>query len=53
MVRQPTMNLLSIKNLFSRNTGGPLNANRIKQLDSEEVDRMISNVNLALRSKPI
>ena len=51
MVRQRTMNLLSIQNLWSRNTGGKLSANRIKQLDSQELDELITNSDLALAIK--
>src|SRR5436305_5492179 len=38
LVRQRTANLLSIQNLYSRNTGWSLSANRIKKLTSEQVD---------------
>jgi transposase len=51
MVRQRTMNLLSIQNLFSRNTGGSMNANRVKRLDSKEIDELIPNTDLALAIK--
>src|SRR5438876_12124020 len=36
LVRQKTANLLSIQNLYSRNTGWSLSANRIKKLTSEQ-----------------
>jgi hypothetical protein len=39
MVRERTANLLSIQNLFSRNTARSMNANRIKALDSQQVTR--------------
>jgi transposase len=51
MVRQRTMNLLSIQNLFSRNTGGSMNANRVKRLDSKEVESLFPNTDLALAIK--
>jgi transposase len=51
MVRQRTMNLLSIQNLFSRNTGGSMSANRVKRLDSKEIDELVSNADLALAIK--
>jgi transposase len=51
MVRQRTMNLLSIENLFSRNTGGSMSANRVKRLDSKEVESLVPNADLALAIK--
>ncbi len=51
MVRQRTANLLSIQNLFSRNTGSSMSANRIKALDSEEVDELVPDTDLALAIK--
>ena len=51
MVRQRTMNLLSIQNLFSRNTGGSMSANRVKRLDSKEIDELVPNADLALAIK--
>jgi transposase len=51
MVRQRTMNLLSIQNLFSRNTGGKISANRVKRLDSKEIDELVPNADLALAVK--
>ena len=51
MVRQRTANLLSIQNLFSRNTGGSMSANRVKRLDSKEIDDLIPNADLALAIK--
>lgn len=51
MVRQRTANLLSIENLFSRNTGGKISANRVKRLDSKEIDELNPNVDLALAMK--
>ena len=51
MVRQRTANLLSIENLFSRNTGGSMSANRVKRLDSKEVEELVANPDLALAIK--
>src|SRR6476660_318285 len=51
MVRQRTMNLLSIQNLWSRNTGGSMNANRVKRLDTKEIDELVHNADLALAIK--
>jgi transposase len=51
MVRQRTANLLSIQNLFSRNTGSSMNANRVKRLDSKEIEELIPNGDLALAIK--
>src|ERR1700730_9322535 len=47
MVRQRTMNLLSIQNLFSRNTDGAMSANRVKRFDSQEIDELVPNADLA------
>ena len=38
LVRQRTANLLSIQNLYTRNTGSSLSANEIKGLQVEEID---------------
>jgi transposase len=51
MVRQRTANLLSIENLFSRNTASSMSANRIKRLDSQQVDELVPNTDLALAIK--
>jgi transposase len=51
MVRQRTANLLSIQNLFSRNTGSSMNANRVKRLDNKEIEELIPNADLALAHK--
>src|ERR687888_2035920 len=51
LVRQKTANLLSIQNLYSRNTGQSISANRIKQLTSEEVDAKFTSSDLALAIK--
>jgi transposase len=51
LVQQATMNLLSIQNLFARNRGEGISANRIKQLTPEAVDAAFENPNLALAIK--
>ena len=51
LVRQRTTNLLSIQNLFTRNTGSAINSNRIKTLDAKQVDELLVNPDLALAVK--
>src|SRR5207247_3382690 len=51
MVRQRTTNLLSLQNLITRNTGSSISSNRIKTLDSETVDALLPNPDLALAVK--
>jgi len=51
MVRQRTTNLLSIQNLMTRNTGSSLSANQIKGLDTQQVDKLLPNGDLALAVK--
>jgi transposase len=51
LVRQKTANLLSIQNLYTRNTGSSLSANRIKKLRSEEVDDLFTLGDVALAVK--
>ncbi len=51
LVRQRTSNLLSIKNLFTRNTGRRLSANGVKRLTDADVDAMLPNADLALAVK--
>jgi len=51
LVRQRTTNLLSIQNLYTRNTGQALSANRIKQLKVEDIDGMQSASDLTLAIK--
>ena len=46
-----TTNLLSIQNLFTRNTGSSMKANRIKGLDVQQVDQLLPNGDLALAVK--
>ena len=51
LVRQRTVNLLSMQNLITRNTGSSLNGNRIKTLDVETVDGLLPDRDLALAVK--
>jgi transposase len=51
LVHQRTANLLSIENLFTRNTGRSINANRIKALDVQQIDELVPNGDLALAIK--
>src|SRR5713101_6474694 len=51
LVRQHTANVLSIQNLYTRNTGGAISSNRIKQLTAEEVDALLPEPELALAVK--
>ena len=51
VVRQCTSNLLSIQNLFTRNTGNSLSGNRIKQLTTEAVEQILPQTELALAVK--
>jgi transposase len=51
LVRQRTTNLLSIQNLVTRNTGLSLTGNRIKTLDTESVDALLPDADLALAVK--
>ena len=51
LVHQKSANLLSIQNLYSRNTGSSLSANRIKQLSAEEVERIFTAGDVALAVK--
>jgi transposase len=48
LVRQRTSSLLSIKNIFSRNTGVQVPANELKRLTAEQVDEQFSNPHIAL-----
>jgi transposase len=51
LVHYRTANLLSIQNLFSRNTGSSINANRIKALEGQQIDELVPDVDLALALK--
>jgi transposase len=51
MVRQRTLNLLSIQNLMTRNTSSSMSANRVKGLDAQQIDELLPNEDLALAVK--
>ncbi len=51
LVRQRTSNVLSIKNLFARNTGRRLSALGVKRLTDADVDEMLPDADLALAVK--
>jgi transposase len=51
LVRYRTANLLSIQNLFTRNTGQSMSANQIKGLQVEEIDGIVPANDLALAIK--
>jgi transposase len=51
LVRQRTMNLLSIQNLLTRNTGLTFSGNRIKRLTVGEVEQLLPQPELALAVK--
>jgi transposase len=48
LVRQRTANLLSVKNLYSRNTGVQVPASELKRLTDEQVSEQFSDPNIAL-----
>jgi hypothetical protein len=51
MVRQRTTNLLSIQSWLTRNTGRSLSANRVKELDGQQVGALLPHRDLALAVK--
>jgi transposase len=51
LVRYRTANLLSIQNLFTRNTGSSISANQVKGLDTQQVDELLPDGDLALAVK--
>ena len=51
LVCQRTSNLLSVQNLFTRNTGRRLSANGVKRLTDADVDTMLPDAYLALAVK--
>lgn len=51
LVRQRTSNILSIQNLFARNTGRRLSASGVKSLTDTHVDEMLDDGALALAVK--
>jgi transposase len=48
MVRLQTLNILSIQNLFARNTGGSLNSNIIKKMTVKDIASYLPNEDHAL-----
>lgn len=48
LVRQRTADLLSVKNLFSRNTGTQVPSNELKRLTAEQVVEQFPNLHLSL-----
>ena len=48
LVRQATANLLSLQNLFARNRGQSISANRIKKLTEDDVKIAFEDANIAL-----
>jgi hypothetical protein len=51
IVRQRTSNLLSIKNIVTRNTGSSPRSNALKIITDETIDKMFSDANVALSIK--
>jgi transposase len=51
LVRQATMNVLGIQNLFSRNRGQCVSANVVKRLTTERVESCFEDENVALAVK--
>lgn len=51
LVRQATMNLLSIQNLYARNKGERISSNHVKRLTPEEVNAAFEDANVALAVK--
>ena len=51
LVRYRTMNVLSIQNLLTRNTGSSLKANQVKGLDVQQIDELLPDGDLALAVK--
>jgi len=48
LVRQRTAHILSIENLYSRNTGSRLSCNAIKRLTQEQIQQQFADPNVAL-----
>ena len=51
LVRKRTAHLLSIQNLFARNTGSSLSGYRVKQLSEAQVDQLLPETDQALAVK--
>ena len=48
LVRQRTMNILSIQNLVQRSTGAPIKSDRIRQCTPEQLAEMVVNADVGL-----
>lgn len=48
LVRQRTAHIVSIENLYARNTGTRLNSNAVKRLTQEQVQQHFADPNVAL-----
>ncbi len=48
LVRQATMNLLSIQSLFARSRGENVSANQVKKLTADDLDAAFADANVAL-----
>lgn len=48
LVRQRTANLLSVQNMFARQTGRTPDANRVKKLEAAELDGLVGDATVAL-----
>lgn len=48
LVRQRTAHILSIHNLYARNTGSRLSSHAVKQLTKEQVNKQFEDTNLAM-----
>ncbi len=51
LVRQQTANLLSIQSQITRHTGSSMSANRIKRLNVEELEKILTNTDVVLAVK--
>ncbi len=51
LVRQQTANLLSIQSQITRHTGSSMSANRIKRLNVEELEQILTNTDVVLAVK--
>lgn len=51
LVKQSTTNILSAQNILARNTSQSLNASKLKTIKDEEVDKLLSDANIALALK--
>ena len=51
MVRQSSTNILSLQNILARNTAQSLSSYKIKKLDDEQAEKLISDPNITLSLK--